>query len=625
VTHAADRSATLPGPAARTGATPRSGLTIDAGATLRSGLTTDAGATLRSGLTTGTCAAAAAKAAALALAGAEKVPFVEITLPGGALVEVPVESVASLDDGVGFAVVVKDAGDDPDVTNGSRVEVALVLGGDGVRFSAGQGVGTVTRDGLQLAPGEPAINPVPREMIAAALAEVLGENPGALVTVGIPGGEELAAKTFNPRLGIEGGLSVIGTSGRVEPKSTEAWMRSLLPQVDVVLAAGHRTVWLTPGGLGEQFAIQRLGAPAEAIVQCSNFVGELLDYCGRAGVERVVLVGHAGKLVKVAAGIFDTHSRAGDARLETVAALAAAEGAPGPLVVRLLELPTVQAAIAVLADAGLAHVWDAIARRAAARATQRAGVPVGVVLIGYEQELLGASEGALAAACDERIFTRAAGAATPGAAPALAVVGVGPGAEDLLSPAAWREIRRAEAIAGGARLLNAFAPDGARRIPIGGDVASALAQVREALDAGLRTVVLASGDPGFFGVLPAVRRELPDAALTVVPGVSSAQLAMARLGESWEGAAFASAHGRDPREALEACERNERTLVLADREATPQALAGALATRGDFHVTVCERLGYSDERITAGSASEIADGVFDPLALILVKRLEGPQ
>lgn len=136
--------------------------------------------------------------------------------------------------------------------------------------------------------------------------------------------------------------------------------------------------------------------------------------------------------------------------------------------------------------------------------------------------------------------------------------------------------------------------------------------------------MLASGDPGFFGVLAAVRRELPRVRPLVVPGISSAQIAMARLGASWEDVAFSSAHGRDPEAALAACERSERTVVLADRDASPQALAAALATRGEFRITVCERLGYPDERITAGSASQIASGEFDPLSLLLVERCSQP-
>jgi len=576
---------------------------------------TGASGPLRSGLTTGTCAAAAAKAAALALAGASP-ERVEIALPGGERVWVAVLRAEVVAPGVGRAAVVKDAGDDPDITNGSVVEVTLELGGDGVRFAAGEGVGTVTRAGLQLAPGEPAINPVPREMVVSALAEVMGECPDALVTVSIPGGAKLAAKTFNPRLGIEGGLSIIGTSGRVEPKSSDAWMRSLLPQVDIVLAGGHRTVWLAPGGLGERFATAALGAPTDAVVQCSNFVGELLDACGDAGAERVVLVGHAGKLVKIAAGLFDTHSRAGDARLETVAAVAGACGAPGPLIARLLELPTVQAAIPELADAGLAHVWDALAQRASARASLRAGVPVGVVLIGYEGELLGVSE-------DAPGGTQRADAGAAASAGRLAVVGVGPGSEELLTPAAWRVICGADVVAGGKRLLDALAPPGVERIVIAADVGAALAAVRTAVAAGLHVVVLASGDPGCYGILAAVRRELPDIEPVVVPGISSVQLALARLGESWEGVVFASAHGRDPRAALDACSSGERTLVLTDQHTSPQAFAAALALIGDFEVTVLERLGYAEERVTRALASEIASGSFDPLSVVFVRNTRG--
>lgn len=569
---------------------------------------------MRSGITTGTCATAAAIAAAslLAAQGRGETPsapeHVEVALPAGEVVCVPVAQAEVLAPGVARASVVKDAGDDPDITNGMTVAVEVALGGECVRFAAGEGVGTVTCAGLQLAVGESAINPVPRAMISSALEGVLGEGVGAVVTVSVIGGEEVARKTFNPRLGIEGGISIIGTTGRVEPKSSEAWMRSLLPQVDVALAAGHTTVWLAPGGIGEEFAVEVLHAPAQAVVQCSNFVGELLDACGRAGVERVVLVGHAGKLVKVAAGLFDTHSRAGDARLETVAAIAAAEGAPGPLVARLLALPTVQAAVAELDAAGLSGTWDAIAARAAARATQRAGVPVEVVLLGYGGQALGATAGAGV----DRVVPE------PGA---LAIVGTGPGAEDLITPAAWRTIRTADVVVGGVRLLDAFAPDGVERVMIGSDAVEPLARAAEALASGRHVVVLASGDPAFFGILATVRRELPEVAVRVVPGISSGQLALARLGLSWEGTAIASAHGRESVSALATCESSECTLVLMDRATPPQAFASALDELGDFEVTVLERVGYPEERIATGSAAEIAAGQFDALSVLYVRKL----
>ena len=323
---------------------------------------------LRGGLTTGTCAAAAAAAAAQALAGAasgagraggagsagaaaDVCDAVEVELPDGDRVTLAVEWVERPRAGCARAAVVKDAGDDPDVTDGMTVVAEVELLGDAetagpaedlaplaVRFAAGPGVGTVTRAGLQIPPGEPAINPVPRAMIAAAVRAALPDGP-LRVTVSIPGGEATALRTFNERLGIVGGLSVLGTSGRVVPKSQDAWLRSLLPQVDVALADGRDTVYLTPGGFGERAAREQFGAAETQIVQCSNFVGALLDRCVDAGVRRVVLVGHVGKLVKVAAGVWNTHSAVADARLETVAALAAAAGAPPTLVTQLLELP----------------------------------------------------------------------------------------------------------------------------------------------------------------------------------------------------------------------------------------------------------------------------------------------
>ena len=551
----------------------------------------------RPGISTGTCAAAAAKAAALALRG-ERVDVVDVPLPGGERLSVAVVRAERLAEDRAIGAVVKDAGDDVDVTDGLLVAVELTLGGEGLRFRAGDGVGVVTLPGLQLAVGEPAINPVPREQMAAALIEALGAEPACEVVVSIEGGEEAAAKTFNPRLGVVGGLSVLGTTGIVQPKSDEAWARSLVPQLDVAVAAGYRDVWLVPGGLGERVAIERFEAPERAVVQTANFVGTLLDACAAAGVERAVLVGHVGKLAKVAAGLFDTHSRVGDARLETIAALAAAEGAPAPLVARLLALQTAQAAVPLLAETGLAGTWDALAERAAARASARAGVPVACAVLGYDDEVLGATHELRERLQRERNEGRAR----------LWVVGVGPGDEALLTPAAWRAIRDAEVLVGGARQLDAFAPEGVERVVLGADVEAAFAQVRERLAEGRCVTVLASGDPGCFGVLATTRRLLPEWTPEVVPGVSSVQLAAARLGERWDDAALASAHGRGVGGVVDAVRRSSRVFALADRDVSPQEIASALvaAGLGDARLAVCERLGLADERITYGACAEIA-------------------
>ena len=587
---------------------------------------------LLSGLTTGTCAAAAAKSAAAALAG-EVCETVEVELPDGALVTLEVEWLERPASGRARAGVIKDAGDDPDLTDGVTVvaEVErLDATGSELTFAAGPGVGTVTRAGLQIAAGEPAINPVPRAMIAAAVRSMLPE--GRLhVTVSIPGGDKLAARTFNPRLGVIGGLSVLGTSGRVMPKSEDAWLRSLLPQVDIAVAAGQRTVYLTPGQFGERAARESFAASATAIVQCGNFVGELLDRCAETGVERVVLVGHVGKLVKVAAGIWNTHNRFGDARLETLAALAGAAGASPPLIQRLLELATAEAAVEALAEAGLSVVWDdvaeRVARRALARIVRRAAANltparVDCAVVGYGGVVLGRST-ALRCAGSTNLPGVPASALScqPNASCALeiAIVGVGPGGEDWLTPAAWRLISAAEVIAGGRRQLARFAPSGVELLAIDGDINGFAAALRA--HAGKRVVVLASGDPGLFSISASLHRLLPGAQLTTVPGISSAQLAMARLGRPWQDVVFASAHGGSIDAVVAATQAHPRVLALTDARNTAQAVAVALLAAGcAAEITVFERLGEPDERITCGSPETVAATAFDGLAVVFIER-----
>ena len=568
---------------------------------------------MRAGISTGTCATAAATAAARMLAGdALAAPAsVDVVLPDGEVVSVAIRSAELIGPNSARASVVKDAGDDIDVTDGAVVEVTVETGGEsGVRFHAGEGVGTVTREGLQLAVGEPAINPVPREMIEAALAREFGGDPSAQVTVSVQGGEALAKKTFNPRLGIEGGISIIGTTGRVEPKSDEAWMRSLLPQVSMARAAGHDLLYLAPGGIGESYAIRELEAPATAVIQCSNFVGDLLDAIADAGATRVVLVGHAGKLVKVAAGIFNTHSRFGDARLETVAALAAVSGASVLTVERILGLATVQAAIDTLREEGLEHVWGAIAERVRERSGQRVdrALDIDVVLLGYKGELL---------------YSTLAPRATVRVPRPISVVGVGPGDPALLTPDAARRIAAADIVVGGARLLDGFAPHhaGERRIVLGADVVSGIRRALDASVSGERVSILASGDPSFFGILATIRREFPDAELEVVPGISSAQIALARAGARWEETVFTSAHGRSLEEAQRTIDAHEQSLVLTDRDNTPVAIASALlaAGQGEGDAIVFERLSYDDERATPSTIAELAArpaDSFDPLSIV---------
>lgn len=262
---------------------------------------------LRSGFTTGACAAAAAKAAITALVTGEAVNSVEFSLPDGELTSMGISSV-EISENSATAQVVKDGGDDPDVTHGKIIEVEVRLSGhDGIAFHAGEGVGTVTLPGLGLAPGEPAINPVPRKMIAAEIRKVYAG--GVDVTVSVPGGRELALRTFNPKLGIEGGISIIGTSGIVRPFSSEAFVESLRREMEVAVAIGCTHIVVNSGARSERF-VKALYPhyPPQAFIHYGNAIGETMRIAAELGIPHLTIGLMIGKAVKLAEGHTDTHS-----------------------------------------------------------------------------------------------------------------------------------------------------------------------------------------------------------------------------------------------------------------------------------------------------------------------------
>ena len=268
---------------------------------------------LRRGWTTGACAAAAARAAYLALVSGHFPDPVTIRLPRGGTARFS-PALTERGEDRARAGIVKDAGDDPDVTDGALViaEVAWAAPGSGIGFAAGEGIGTVTRAGLPLAVGEPAINPAPRAMIRAALGEAAAENglppPDATVTISIPGGARLAAKTMNARLGILGGLSILGTTGIVVPYSCAAWIHAIERGIDVARAAGLRHIAAATGAVSER-AVQRLyRLPDHALIDMGDFVGGTLKYLRRHPIPRLTIGGGFAKLVKLAQGHLDLHS-----------------------------------------------------------------------------------------------------------------------------------------------------------------------------------------------------------------------------------------------------------------------------------------------------------------------------
>jgi len=349
------------------------------------------GKRLRKGYTTGCCAAAAARAAARMLATGKPVESIEIRVPAGFELRLPVDNIA-LHPEWAVCSVRKDSGDDPDVTDGLDVFARVALAGHGsIEITAGEGVGKVTKPGLGIPVGSPAINPVPRRMIMEAVRSELPDGKGARVTISIPGGEKVATKTFNPRLGIVGGLSILGTTGIVEPMSEEAFKEALVLKIKSLAADGFKRAVLVPGKYGEDFAVSKLGLPQEIIAVCSNFVGFMLDACWEHGLKDVLLVGHIGKLIKVAGGIFHTHSRVADARMEILAALACLHGADRETIRLLLDCTTTDAAFDILKARGLHGIYDSIAERVSSRCRQRVQgqVNVGTIIYGQKGDLLG--------------------------------------------------------------------------------------------------------------------------------------------------------------------------------------------------------------------------------------------
>lgn len=311
---------------------------------------------MRCGYTTGTCAAGAARAAAETLFAGAPADSVIVETPAGISVELDIEQLERGDGWVRCAVR-KDGGDDPDVTNGTLVFATVTRSDEpGVRIDGGLGVGRVTRPGLDQPIGAAAINSTPRAMIAAQVeqaARECGYAGGADVEISIPAGVELAKRTFNPHLGIEGGLSVLGTSGIVRPMSAASLIGSLEIEMRQLDAEGEKRLLLAPGNYGRDFARDALGLSVERCVQCSNYLGEALDRAVTLGFETVLVIGHIGKLAKVAAGNMNTHSRVSDARRETLAAHAALAGASRELVAALMDAGTTDEMLDLLDDAGL--------------------------------------------------------------------------------------------------------------------------------------------------------------------------------------------------------------------------------------------------------------------------------
>ncbi|MBQ7661419.1 MAG: cobalamin biosynthesis protein CbiD [Clostridia bacterium] len=359
------------------------------------------GKKLRRGYTTGTCAAAAAKSAALMLLSGQKLERVHLITPRGTALDLAVCDVALSADFASCGIV-KDSGDDPDVTDGVTV-YARVEKTDRpytVEIDGGEGVGRVTKPGLDQPVGHAAINSTPRRMIEAelrAVGEDYGYVGGFSVRISVPGGEKIAEKTFNPRLGIVGGISILGTTGIVEPMSDEAVVETIRAELSMRAASGKTAVLLTPGNYGADHIRDVLHIDPAAAVTTSNFIGAAFGMAAEYGFTSALLVGHIGKLVKLAGGMFNTHSRYGDCRAEIFAAHAALCGAGRKEVVAIMDSAVTDDMLAILDGAGLREaVLQSVLDKTAAelRARYPVGMQTGVLTFSKVYGTLGKTENA---------------------------------------------------------------------------------------------------------------------------------------------------------------------------------------------------------------------------------------
>ncbi|WP_432401694.1 cobalt-precorrin-5B (C(1))-methyltransferase CbiD [Wukongibacter sp. M2B1] len=358
------------------------------------------GKKMRYGYTTGSCAAAASKAAAYMAIQNEIIKNIDIETPKGWKLTLEViDPTIDFEGRAASCYIKKDAGDDPDITHGiligARVEIT---DNTDIILKGGEGVGQVTKPGLYVPVGEPAINPVPRKMIRNEISKVLPGGKGAIITISVPKGEKIAKKTFNPKLGILGGISILGTSGIVEPMSDEAFKESLAIELNMAVKGGVDRIVLVPGNYGEEYAIKIFGIDKSQILKTSNFIGFMLNKCIENNIKKALIVGHIGKLVKLAGGIFNTHSKVADARLEIIAANLALMGAPKEIIEKVFDCVTTEGVVNILEGYNYGEIYRILCQQAEERCLSytHGELEVGVVMCSMEKGLLAMGESAKA-------------------------------------------------------------------------------------------------------------------------------------------------------------------------------------------------------------------------------------
>ena len=607
---------------------------------------------LKTGYTTGSCAAAASKAAVYMLFARQAINAVSIDTPAGIRLNLVLHDM-EITDSYAKCAVVKDGGDDPDVTTGLKVfAMARECKEKGIFVEAGEGIGIATMPGLKVEVGKPAINPVPMQMIKSEVGKVLPQGKGVKIILSVPGGEEAAKKTYNPRLGIEGGISIIGTTGIVNPMSEEAWKEALFLEMNVMVSKNIRNIFFAFGNIGEELLKKHFGINEQYIIKISNFLGSMLEEAAEKHIESVVIAGHIGKLVKVAGGIFNTHSRIADARMEILAAYAALEGASRQTIENIYLSNTTEAAMQIIDAEGLQGIYQQIVKNVSERCRQYTynKLKIGSVLFGAEGKLIAMDDNA-----GEIIYKLAKKENFEGLPDKssllknsarkdedrkkIYIAGIGPGSNEYIIPLVSKLMSKCDAVIGGKRNLKSFGLDNCNNNHNNKEIIYLDANLEHICEyikqnAQSKTIlILSSGDPCIFGIMEYFKKKLSDAespdrqySIEVIPGISSLQYLCAKLLVSLNDVKIVSMHGRKNEDLEDIVSNNVYTAIFTDSSNKPDKICSMLLQKGldqqHISVYVGENLSYENERIVHGTLCEISNMHFENLTLMLVHNLK---
>ncbi len=584
---------------------------------------------LRSGYTTGACAAAAACAATQALLSQRRIIEVSISFPGGDVHNFPVHSCNWIGTEASTSII-KDAGDDPDVTNGAEIfarveKLAADEQTEPVTIHGGKGVGRVTKPGLSCPVDGPAINPVPLQMIREAVAGPLekwgGTDTRLKITISVQDGEELAKKTLNKRLGIIGGLSILGTTGIVRPISAHAWTETIEASMRVARAAGLDEVILSTGRTSEAAVEKLLNLPEEAGVMMGDYLDYALKAARKHGFQRVHLACMWAKMLKCALGIAQTHVRHGALEMEQAAALLEELGLEAQRAAEMAGANTAREIYQRLVADGEQELIHKVCVRARQQAEKRCELEVRVYLVTSEQGIV----------VREPSIETEKNEAEKNIRQSHLVQVYGISGEDL--PQDHLEaIRKCHAVVVSRRHSRLLADVNIEQIQIA-PVQEMLKRVASALQLG-DVAILASGDPLFFGIGRTLLDRFGMDRVTIIPALSALQLACARFKIPWDDLNTLSLHGRDPDgimgRILSSITKN-RIMLFTDQRNSPDQIAGNLLALlkeyrdteriSRIRVRVAENLGLADERLWSGTLSETAQAQFSPLNMMLLEEV----